>query len=161
MDVLSPRGVVVGGLLVLLALSGCASLSAHPTGLTESGQLQPCPSAPRCVSSVETDPRHSVTPLYLRAADDGLWTELLDVLSQQPRTTLVEIRADYVRAEILSPWGLYIDDLELHRRVDSPVIQMRSSGRIGYYDFQVNRERVEALRAAAAAAGLLREPADG
>lgn len=161
MDVPSHRGRVAGGLLALLTLSGCTSLNAHRTGLTQSGQLQPCPSAPRCVSSVETDPRRQVAPLQLRTVDDALWTTLLEVLSRQPRTTLVAVRADYARAEILSPWGVYVDDLELQRRFDSPVVQVRSSGRIGYYDFQVNRERIDALRAAAAAAGLLQEPADG
>ena len=46
-----------------------------------------------------------------------------------------------------SPWHVYTDDLELLWLPEHKRVEVRSSSRIGYYDFGVNRERVEALRA--------------
>lgn len=71
------------------------------------------------------------------------------------RTRIVEEQADYLRAEITSPWHFYTDDLELLLRPHQKQIAVRSTGRIGYYDFEVNRDRVEALRTALCQASMV------
>lgn len=140
-----------------LLAAGCDSLTEHRTGLTD-GRLAPCPAAPRCVSSDAPpgDPRH-VAALRLRAGVEPgrAWQAAVDSVAATARTTLAEQRADYIRAEIISPWRFYTDDLELALRAGRGEIAVRSTARIGYYDFQVNRERVEALRAALAEAGVV------
>ena len=70
----------------------------------------------------------------------------------QARATLAEAREDYLRAHCRSRLG-FIDDLECWLFEDEGVIHVRSASRVGYYDFGVNRRRVEALRRSLGAGG--------
>jgi len=152
-----------GALIVIVSvwLASCGTFAKTPMGVSDSGLLKPCPQAPRCVSSVAANAERRVAALQLREASQGAWESLLQTLDAMSRTVLVEQQPHYVRAEITSPWGVYTDDLELLRETDSTTIHIRSSSRIGYYDFNVNRERVEALRAAGVKAGILHEDGNG
>ena len=134
-----------------LLLAGCASLTGD-AGL-ERGALKACPPAPHCVSSLATDARHRVEAFTLSDPAAG-WPRLAEVVAAQERTTVVARDDRYLRAEVKSPWGVYTDDLELLLGADGRV-DVRSTSRIGYYDFGVNRERVEALRAALLSAGVI------
>ncbi len=40
----------------------------------------------------------------------------------------------------------FVDDLEARLDIDAGLIHMRSASRTGYYDFNVNRKRVEQIR---------------
>lgn len=141
--------VVVASLLQ----AGCATwFTAHSSGLVD-GRLTACPSPPRCVSSDASDERHAIEAYRITGDPAAAWAEALAALCEIPRLTVVAQSPDYVHAEITSPWGTYTDDLELQLRADEGVIAVRSSGRIGYYDFEVNRERVEALRQCLSARG--------
>ncbi len=145
----------IGLLAVLVLLAGCASLSGPRGGLDADGQLKPCPSAPRCVSSQAEQPEKRVPPLTLRDAGEQTWDEVREAVGELPRTEIVASQARYLHAEVTSPMGVYIDDLELLREPGGRRVDVRSSARIGYYDFGVNRDRVEALRAWLRGRGLL------
>lgn len=132
-------------LLAGMALSAC-SITQHSTGLAEDGSLTPCPDAPRCVSSQAEDPDKQIKPFQLRANNDDVWQRLSEVVSTMERTTVVERSENYLHAEVVSPWHFYTDDLELLRAPDAKRVHVRSSARVGYYDFNVNRERVNKLR---------------
>lgn len=135
----------------LLSLSACAApgwFRDHAVGLQD-GRLHPCPEPPRCRSSdaSPTDERHYVAPWQLAAdADEQTWNAIVRVVQAQPRTRIVVHQDHYLHAVISSPWGWYEDDLELHWRPSQQTIALRSSGRIGWYDFAVNIERIEHLR---------------
>ena len=77
-------------------------------------------------------------------------------LEAMDRTAVVEREDRYVRAEVVSPWGVYTDDVELVFRPEQGLIDLRSTARLGYYDFQVNRDRVERLRAQLVSEGVVR-----
>lgn len=143
-------------LLSCLALQACVTgFAEHRTGVADQ-QLLSCPPPPRCVSSTETRPERSIAPLEIHGAPEFAFASIAEHIAGLPRTTLVTRRADYLHAEIISPWHFYTDDLELLMLKDQGLIQIRSTGRIGYYDFEVNRDRVEALRAALAEQGLVK-----
>lgn len=131
---------------LIALLSACTAFTEHRVGL-EDGQLSACPEWPRCVSSDSAIPEKSVPPLAITGDVDTAWTTAKQAVSAMARTTIVEEREDYIHAEVISPWHFYTDDLELHLRTDKRNIAVRSSGRIGYYDFSVNRDRVAELRA--------------
>lgn len=147
-------------LILPLLLGACAggSLTAHSIGLDD-GALTECPPPPRCKSSQMETPRHGIAPLRLSAeaqADPaGAFTRAVDTLAGMPRTRLITRGAGYAHAEVDSPWGMYIDDVELLLDAPAGRIHVRSSGRIGYYDFQVNRDRIETLRGMLIEAGLV------
>lgn len=138
--------------LLLLLVFGCAQ-SATPAPLTlDAGPLAACPSSPNCVSS-EADPadlEHSIAPLKPRASQTpaALLAEAEALLAAWPRTTLVARSAGGLRYECRSRLFRFVDDLEL--RVDEAAgeVDVRSASRVGRGDLGVNRERVEALRAA-------------
>lgn len=144
-------------LLVVASLSGlggCASLGRPTPGL-QNQTLSACASAPHCVSSLALDPDQAVAPLVLRGRTEQAWAVVREELGKLPRTRVVAATASYLHAEVTSPWHFYTDDLELLLRPDLGRIEIRSSSRIGYYDFGVNRDRVEALRAVLARRGVV------
>ena len=103
------------------------------------------------MSSQHVDDERRIDPLSV--ADDQAWQTVIAVLADQPRTEVVENNGNYVRAEVLSPWRFYTDDVELLRQ--GKTVQLRSSARIGWYDFNVNRDRMAGLREAWREAGAL------
>ena len=58
----------------------------------------------------------------------------------------------YLHVECRSKIFGFVDDLEFQLQAAQGLIAVRSASRTGYYDFGVNRRRVEALRAALRAA---------
>ncbi len=138
------------------ALAACAQFTEHRTGI-DNNSLTSCPAWPRCVNSLASDAEKKVAPFQLKTPLEANWQNVMAVVARQERTQLVDRTANYLHAEITSPWGWYTDDLELLLDVESGRIDVRSSGRIGYYDFNVNRDRVEALREALLAEGLINQ----
>lgn len=140
-------------LALCLAPALLAACSSLPAGGLRDGRLLPCAAAPHCVSSLADDADHRVAPLTLAAPGPVAWDHVVATVAGSPRTTLAQRQDRYAHAEVVSPWHFYTDDLELlwdgAARVD-----VRSSSRIGYYDFHVNRDRVEALRAKLQAEGV-------
>lgn len=108
------------------------------------------------MSSLAAEPRHRVEPFRLLDAQQG-WARVVEAVRASARTTVVTADDRYARAEVASPWRVYTDDLELLRG-EGDRVDVRSTSRIGYYDFGVNRERVEALRRRLAETGAIRAP---
>lgn len=102
----------LAALALTLLLGGCSSLWTRDTGLRD-GRLLPCPDAPHCVSSTAADEGQRVGPLLLAKADAGGWDRVVAAVAATDRTTVVARDERYARAEVVSPWGVYTDDLEL------------------------------------------------
>jgi uncharacterized protein (DUF1499 family) len=64
----------------------------------------------------------------------------------------VEQRPDYLYAQAQTRWLKFVDDLEFWANPNTSVIELRSASRLGREDFGVNRQRIEAIRAAYLAA---------
>jgi len=108
--------------------------------------LDPCGSAPNCVSSQDTRESHRVEPLAFEGAADAAIERALVTVSSLPRTGVREFENGYIRAECRSAIFRFVDDLELFVDADAGVIHVRSASRVGYSDFGVNRRRVEEIR---------------
>ena len=109
-------------------------------------KLPPCPSSPNCVTSQDPEKGHAVRPFdYTGTAADAC-RALLAVLQEQPRTKIVSQTTVYIRAEFRSPVFGFVDIGEFVIREEKPIIDIRCAAQTGYYDFGVNRRRVEALR---------------
>ena len=133
---------------VLLSLFSLACSGTPPK--TTGTSLAPCPDKPNCWSSLAPDTEHRTEP-FLLAGERG-WSALRDAVAAMPRTVIVEERPGYLRAESTSRIFRFVDDLELLRSGSSDRVDVRSASRVGHGDMGVNRERVEALRAALATA---------
>jgi uncharacterized protein (DUF1499 family) len=73
-----------------------------------------------------------------------------------PRTRIISVSDDYLHAECRSAVFSFVDDLELHLRPEQGLIAVRSAARLGYYDFGVNRKRIEVLRSTLQQQGVVR-----
>jgi uncharacterized protein (DUF1499 family) len=132
--------------LLTSLLFGCSSPpQADRLGLHNS-QLRPCPDSPNCVSSLAHDSEHQVPALKLRGSPEQSWQKVKSIITALPRTRIVTANYEYLHAECRSAVFGFIDDLELHLRPKEGQIEVRSVARLGYYDFGVNRKRVEQLR---------------
>jgi uncharacterized protein (DUF1499 family) len=142
-------------LLAVAALLACAG--QRPAGLgVEGARLAPCPASPNCVSSDAGDERHAVADLELAAPAPEAWRAAREAVAALPRTRTVAESEGYLHAECRSALFRFVDDLELHLRADAGRIAVRSASRVGRSDLGVNRRRVEDLRAALRARGVVR-----
>ena len=105
------------------------------------GKLPPCSSKPNCVNSTaDSDSEHYIAPLH--SAD--LTPNDLQAAIESTGGVLVSIEDNLVTATYRSSLFGFIDDLLL--QINEANIDVRSSSRVGYSDFNANRKRVERLR---------------
>lgn len=142
---------------LFLITAGCGG--RMPRALADgSGRLAPCPASPNCVSSEATDEVHAIAPLRIRGDADAAWKGLAAHLAGLPRVEVVTAENDYLHAVFTTRIMRYRDDVELALDAAAGAIRVRSASRVGYGDMGVNRARVESIRTALAAQGLV-EPA--
>lgn len=133
------------GLVLLLGLSGCSGLAEQRLS-PGYGRLEPC-SGPHCVSSQEKDAKRLIAPLVYSSAPDSAQASLVQVVESLGGKT-VSNRPGYLHAMFETNIFGFTDDVEFVFVRGGNRIDVRSSSRSGYYDFEVNRNRVEKIRAA-------------
>lgn len=156
------RRALVG--LALLALTLGAALALHLAtaegdtmfagkrpgnlGITD-GKLASCGRRLNCVSS-QADPADAqryVAPLPFKGSAAEAIATARRAVESIPRTRVVRAEGDYLHAEFRSKLMGYVDDVEFTFDAAAGLLHVRSASRLGRRDFDVNRERVEALRA--------------
>ena len=140
--------------LLSALLSGCSGSNQSVKLGVQNAQLSPCPASPNCVSSDARDAEHQIAPIEFEGPADEAWTAIRDLISELPRTQIINETTDYLHAENRSAVFGFVDDLELHLRPAAGVIAVRSAARSGYSDFGVNRQRIEDLRSALSTRGV-------
>ncbi|MGB5494130.1 MAG: DUF1499 domain-containing protein [Sedimenticolaceae bacterium] len=139
------------GLVTLLSGIVCAASEV----IDMPNRLESCPASPNCVSSDDTG-SHGIAPLQVAGESELAWTALVNYLEQAPEFTIVENTGDYLRAEARTRILRFVDDVEFQARPEDNIIAMRSASRLGYSDLGTNRRRLESLRSALVAAGVVR-----
>lgn len=132
---------MVGALLLAGCGSGTANLRAD-----SGGHLAPCDSGPHCVSSEASNKDRHVAPLAYTGSRAIARQRLEQIIGSMVGAKIIEQTPDYIHATYTSAVFGFVDDVEFVLPADSHEIQLRSSSRIGYYDFGVNRARVETIR---------------
>jgi uncharacterized protein (DUF1499 family) len=142
-------------LLFLLTLfSGCQSVEPVAGGVAirklSSGPataLAPCPESPNCVTSFlheNGSDKNTLKPLQGISSVSQNKERLLKLLLLD-KATIVTNSDSYIHATYSSKiWG-FVDDVEFYLPSAS-IIHFRSASRSGYFDFGVNRARIEMLR---------------
>ena len=150
----------IGAAIVLIgAIAGVEILLEQPMGLFsgsrpsdlgfKAGKFKPCSWKPNCVSSTtpKDDAKHFIEPLKLSGAPDAGWKKLKDLLASNPRVKIITDQPGYIHAEFKSATMGFVDDTEFALDTGAQVIHVRSGSRLGRRDFDVNRNRVESIRA--------------
>jgi len=128
---------------LVIVLSACSGSPPDNLGIHD-GRLAACPDSPNCVNSQASDARHAIAPLALKGSPEQTQARLKQLLSDEPRGRLVEEAPGYLRAEFSSRLMRFADDVEF--MISATQVDVRSASRLGYADFDVNRERIEQLR---------------
>ncbi len=68
-------------------------------------------------------------------------------MRQSPRTGIVQDSPVYLYAEFKSAGLGFVDDVEFALDKKANLIHVRSASRLGVRDFNVNRKRIESIRA--------------
>jgi len=139
-------------LLIIIAICGfgmlvygCSSKRPSDIGLNN-GRLATCPDSPNCVSSQANDESHAIPPLTMSGESTLVMNRLAQIISTMPGAKIVNHENNYLHAEFTSKFWRFVDDLECYYDQMGGKIEIRSASRIGYSDFNVNRQRVEKLR---------------
>jgi len=126
-----------------------------PDGLgVKDGRLKRPSFTPNSVSSqANLYPDHpqkdyaQVDALPFKGDPDAAMLRLADILQTTERTVIVAQDADYLYAQSSTQLLKFTDDIEFWIDRSAGVIQVRSASRLGRKDFNVNRIRVEKIRA--------------
>lgn len=141
------KNVILKDLPILMCvLFGAAHLAADTAASAD--KLLPCPTSPNCVSSLSNDEKHFIKPFAYSGNIENARQKLIDILKNSRGARLVSIEKAYLYAEFRSLIFRFVDDVEFYFPDGEPVIHVKSASRTGYYDFGVNRRRLERLRSA-------------
>ena len=155
--------------ILALAISAVIAIAAGQLGMLQGqapadlgvkqGKLKGLSATPNCVSSqAELYADHpqrqyaSIAPLALRG--DGLATiaALKTIVQGTANAKLITSEPDYLYAQYTTPLMKYVDDVEFWFDPTGNAVAVRSASRLGQSDLEANRKRIEAVRAALAAA---------
>lgn len=115
----------------------------------QDGRLASCGRRLNCVSSQADagDAQRYVAPIPFKGRAAEAIAAARRAVESMPRARVVREEGNYLHAEFRSKLMGYVDDVEFTFDAAAGVLHVRSASRLGRRDFQVNRERVEALRA--------------
>ena len=156
-------------LLIALAVLTLGGIGAGQAGLfrgsaptdlgVQNGKLKPPSATDNSVSSqAALYPEHArheaalIAALPLRGDGPATIARIKSLIQTTSGATIVKGDADYLYAQYTTPLMHFVDDVEFWYDPVAQAIQVRSASRIGESDMGVNRKRVEAVRAALAAA---------
>jgi len=112
--------------------------SAEPDG------LPPCPRRPNCASSGHERPERRVEPITLSLPLNRALDRMDAVIARLGGKMITRGR-DSLQAEFRTFLG-FVDDVDVFFDMYNKTIHLRSASRLGWWDFGVNRRRLERIR---------------
>ena len=154
MQVYSKRSLIivltatVFGLVGLLGVRMVMDQTKAKTPLgVSSGQLQPCPESPNCVSTTADREAQRMPAIEFEGSLAEAMQQLERTVQSFSRTRIVEKSERYLHAEFRTLFFRFVDDVEIYipenQTPGAPLrIEFRSASRVGYSDLGVNRKRM-------------------
>ncbi len=128
---------VVKGLIMLILVS-CAMAKTEYVNK----RFDACPDKPNCVSSLaDKSSDRYIEPID---AHDLILDKIVQYIEDHKNWSLVSRDEDYIHATETSSLFKFVDDVEF--KVEAGKLHFRSASRKGYYDFGVNRKRIEKIK---------------
>ncbi|MBL8301485.1 MAG: DUF1499 domain-containing protein [Ideonella sp.] len=162
MGILKWAVIVVVVLVIAVVLAGQAGLlkGRPPQDLgVRDGRLKPPSRTENSVTSQAAlypdAPQRAyaqIEPLPLRGDGPATLARLKAIVEATDGAAVVRSTPDYLYAQYTTRLMKFVDDVEFWIDPVAGVVQVRSASRLGQRDFGANRQRIEAVRAALAAA---------
>ncbi|MGG4490745.1 DUF1499 domain-containing protein [Metabacillus idriensis] len=109
--------------------------------------IKACPKSKRnCVSTVNTSTYHQMEPISFLCEPSAAMNHLRNALHSMEHVEIAEQSENRLHAVFKSKILKFKDDAEFFLDQREKKIHFRSASRIGYYDFGVNRNRMEEIR---------------
>lgn len=130
--------------LIIIFACYFSILLAEGSGKT---MLQDCPNKPNCVSSQAKDSKHYIEPISIDNKHQDIKKSLITVIHKF-EGKILENNENFLKVVFYSKFFGFEDiaDFEIER--DKKIINIRSAAETGWYDFGVNRKRMEKIREA-------------
>ena len=134
-------------LLCIMLVNALLTLPGTWAENSRSGKtmIDPCPNTPNCVSSLAPQGPRRMAPITYQGSLEAARKRLMGIIAKSPRARVVKSTATYMKVEFRSKIFSFIDDVEFEFHDGSKLIHFRSASRSGYYDFGVNRGRMEEI----------------
>jgi uncharacterized protein (DUF1499 family) len=103
---------------------------------------------PNSVVSECVEPTHPayIAPIAFTGDANAAMEKLKSVIQSMANSRIITAEERYLYAEFRTPKMRYVDDFEARIDAEANLIHLRSASRLGKRDFDVNRNRVEAIR---------------
>ena len=108
--------------------------------------LAVCSALPNCVSSQATNRAHRMPPIGFTGPLEAAQERLLRVIRQIPQSEIVKDEPGYLAVIFHSKVFGFVDETEFAFDEKDGEINFYSVARSGFYDFGVNRSRLEKIR---------------
>ena len=105
-----------------------------------------CGKNPNCVSTEETREAWKIDPIRFEGSAVEAQQKFLRVLSEMPRTTILEEGDGFLRVRFRTLIFRFPDFADFVFDGEAHLIRFRSRARYGRRDFGVNRKRIEEIR---------------
>jgi uncharacterized protein (DUF1499 family) len=130
--------------LIVMSAVACAGRAQESRSKT-AADLAPCSDSPNCVSTQSRDAGRAMPPLpYLKSAEESM-ERLVAIVREMKRVAIVSATSSYLHVEFRSAFFRFVDDVQFVLDDSARVIHFRSASRTGYYDFGVNRRRMQEM----------------
>lgn len=112
---------------------------------SDSATMLECPNRPSCVSSRAQRASQHVEPLRYRGELEAALDRLARIIDAMPRSAVHSRTETSLSARFHSRLFGFVDEVDFMASHDG-TIDLRSLSQSGYYDFGVNRRRIETIR---------------
>ncbi|MBD3256410.1 MAG: DUF1499 domain-containing protein [Candidatus Lokiarchaeota archaeon] len=114
----------------------------------KNGTFYPCPEKHVCVSTQSSpdNKRHFIEPISYEGSKQEAKEKILDIVKSMKRTEIVDQGENYIHCTFTSMIFRFVDDVEFLIDDNSKLIHFKSQSRIGGYDWNANRKRMEKIR---------------
>lgn len=152
MELPRPQSALLVSLAALSTSAGCSVFSnwGHRLGPSDSmyleGRLAPCPDTPNCVSTQGSHHDQLIVPFTYSKPLAEAKEALRAVITKMPRTEIRKEDGAYLHVEFRTAVLRFVDDVEFLFDEQTKTLQFRSASRVGYSDWNVNRNRMEEIR---------------
>ena len=128
----------------MLIILGCSIKPPDNPG-RDKGILSPCPDAPNCVSTKSGDSRHAMAPLPFVGTKEQSRNRIIKIISDMKGAKIIESGESYIYSQFRTRLLRFVDDVEFFLDDAARKVHFRSASRVGYYDFGLNRRRMNEI----------------
>jgi uncharacterized protein (DUF1499 family) len=87
-----------------------------------------------------------IEPIHYEETQQTVQKKMITLIQGMKRAKIITVTVDYLHAEFTSVFFRFVDDVEFYFEEVTKTIHMRSAARSGYYDFGINRKRLETIK---------------